>query len=153
MQPEGFLKEAFVDVDGTIAKTYGECKAGMDISYQGIWGYAPLIVSLANTKEVLYLVNRPGNAVSHSGSVEWIDRAVELVSQVAGSVTIGRNVILAGQAGIFPRAYTPSPVCGPARAALMTGRRDEGAYRAHAERARAGASRDALLARNIGHLS
>jgi hypothetical protein len=88
VQPAGFLKEAFVDVDGTIAQTYGECKAGMDISYKGIWGYAPLIVSLANTKEVLYLVNRPGNAVSHSGSVEWIDRAVELVGQVAGSVTI-----------------------------------------------------------------
>jgi Transposase DDE domain group 1 len=88
VQPAGFLKEAFVDVDGTMAQTYGECKAGMDISYKGIWGYAPLIVSLANTKEVLYLVNRPGNAVSHSGSVEWIDRAVELVGQVAGSVTI-----------------------------------------------------------------
>lgn len=88
VQPEGFLQEAFVDVDGTIAQTYGECKEGMDISYKGIWGYAPLIVSLANTKEVLYLVNRPGNAASHSGSVEWIDRAVKLVSQVAGSVTI-----------------------------------------------------------------
>src|SRR5664279_5261137 len=88
VQPEGFFKEAFIDVDGTIAQTYGECKEGMDISYKGIWGYAPLIVSLANTKEVLYLVNRPGNAASHSGSVEWIDRAVELVGQVAGSVTI-----------------------------------------------------------------
>jgi hypothetical protein len=88
VQPEGFLKEAFVDVDGTIAPTYGECKEGMDLSYKGIWGYAPLIVSLANTKEVLYLVNRPGNAVSHSGSVEWIDRAVEWVGQVAGRVTI-----------------------------------------------------------------
>jgi len=87
-QPKGFLKEAFLDVDGTIAGTHGECKQGMGLSYKGIWGYAPLIVSLANTKEVLYLVNRPGNAASQSGSVEWIDRAAELVGPVAGRVTI-----------------------------------------------------------------
>jgi len=67
----------YMDIDGTIAPTYGECKAGMDISYKGIWGYAPLIISLANTKEVLYVVNRPGNAPSHKDAAEWIDRAVE----------------------------------------------------------------------------
>jgi hypothetical protein len=88
VQPEGFLKEAFIDVDGTIAGTCGECKQGIGLSYKGIWGYGPLLVSLANTKEVLYLVNRPANAASHSGSVEWIDRAVALVMQVAGNVTI-----------------------------------------------------------------
>ena len=53
---------AYLDVDGTLAPTDGERKQGMDISYKGIWGYHPLIVSLWNTKEVLYLVNRPGNA-------------------------------------------------------------------------------------------
>ena len=88
VQPAGFLKEAFIDVDGTIAGTGGECKEGIGLSYKGIWGYAPLIVSLANTKEVLYLLNRPGQAASHRDSVEWIDRAVELVAPVAGTVTI-----------------------------------------------------------------
>jgi hypothetical protein len=87
-QPAGFLTEAYVDVDGTIAGTLGECKGGMDISYKGIWGYAPLIVSLANTSEVLYLVNRPGNAASHADSVPWIDRAIALVGPRAGSVTV-----------------------------------------------------------------
>jgi len=88
VQPEGFLKEAFLDVDGTIAGTDGECKEGIGLSYKGIWGYAPLIVSLANTKEVLYLINRPGQSASHSGSVEWIDRAADLVEPVAETVTI-----------------------------------------------------------------
>ena len=70
---------AYLDVDGTMAPTCGERKAGMDISHKGIWGYAPLIVSLANTREVLYVVNRPGNAPSHAGAAEWIDKAIELV--------------------------------------------------------------------------
>ena len=70
---------AYIDVDGTTAPTYGEKKGGMDISYKGVWGYAPLIVSLANTKEVLYVVNRPGNASSHQGAAPWIDAAIALV--------------------------------------------------------------------------
>ncbi len=43
-QPEGFLDEAFIDVDGSIAGTLGECKGGIGISYKGIWGYHPLVV-------------------------------------------------------------------------------------------------------------
>lgn len=87
-QPAGFLAEAFIDVDGTLASTYGECKGGMALSYKGDWGYHPLVVSLANTKEALYLVNRPGNVASHQDSVVWMDRAIELVRPHAGTITV-----------------------------------------------------------------
>jgi hypothetical protein len=77
-QQSEFLRRAIIDTDGTISPTEGEKKRGMGISYKGIWGYHPLLVSLANTKEPLYIVNRPGNAASHEDSAMWIDRAVEL---------------------------------------------------------------------------
>lgn len=49
-------------------QTLGECKSVIGLSYQGFWGYVPLVVNLANIKEALYLVNRSGNAVSHQDS-------------------------------------------------------------------------------------
>ncbi|NTV47833.1 MAG: hypothetical protein HGB11_15240 [Chlorobiales bacterium] len=73
--------EAIIDADGTHALTWGECKEGIGLSYDGDWGYHPLLISLANTAEPLYLVNRSGNCVSHDGAVSWIDRAIALVRQ------------------------------------------------------------------------
>jgi len=69
---------AVLDVDGTIVPTTGDCKEGMDYTYKGEWGYHPLLVSLANTGEPLYLVNRVGSRPSHDGSAAWIDQAVAL---------------------------------------------------------------------------
>ena len=70
----------YLDVDGTIAPTYGECKAGMDMSYKGIWGYSPLLVSVASTKEALYVVNRSGNTSSNADAAIWIDKATAQLS-------------------------------------------------------------------------
>jgi hypothetical protein len=39
----------------------------MKMSFKGAWGYAPLLVTLANAGEVFYLVNRPGNAPQPPG--------------------------------------------------------------------------------------
>ena len=77
-QPKEFFAEAVIDADGVIAATTGECKEGMGLSYKGTWGYHPLVVSLANTGEPLYLVNRSGNRPSHEGAAEYFDRALTL---------------------------------------------------------------------------
>jgi hypothetical protein len=77
--PQKERKEAILDVDGTHAPTWGECKEGVGLSYDGEWGYHPLLISLANTGEPLYLVNRSGNCVSHEGAIAWMDRAIALV--------------------------------------------------------------------------
>jgi hypothetical protein len=77
-QPEEFFERAIIDADGTLVTTLGECKQGMDISYKGDWGYHPLLVSLANTDEVLFVANRSGNRPSHEGAAGYYDQAVHL---------------------------------------------------------------------------
>jgi hypothetical protein len=79
-RPE-FFHEAIIDADGTVAETTGQCKDGMDMAYNGVWGYHPLVVSLANTQEPLYLVNRSGNRPSAEGAAERFDQAHALCRQ------------------------------------------------------------------------
>jgi len=72
-QPAAFFEQAIVDMDGFLVETTGQCKRGMDIAYDGTWGYHALVLSLANTGEVLRVVNRPGNRPSQEGAAEQID--------------------------------------------------------------------------------
>ena len=75
-QPDSFFEQAIIDMDGTLVETSGECKQGMNIAYDGTWGYHPLVLSLANTREVLSVVNRSGNRPSHEGAAEEVDRCL-----------------------------------------------------------------------------
>jgi Transposase DDE domain group 1 len=86
-QPDAFLDEAILDADGTIVPTDAECKQGVDISYDRRWGYHPLLISLANTAEPLFLLNRSGNRPSQERASEYLDKAVALCRR-AGFRTI-----------------------------------------------------------------
>ena len=77
-QPADFFGHAYIDADGTLAPTSGWCKRGVDIAYDGTWGYHPLVVSLANTAEPLFLVNRSGNRPSHEQADIYLDKAIAL---------------------------------------------------------------------------
>lgn len=77
-QPDEFFDEAFIDADGTMVETTGECKQGIDINHKGQWGYHPLIVSLANTQEPLYIHNRSGSRPSHEDAAMYLNFSVDL---------------------------------------------------------------------------
>jgi hypothetical protein len=80
-QPAECFQEAIIDADGTLAETTGQGKAGMDIAYTGVGGYHPLVVSLANTQEPLFLVNRSGHRPSSEGAAERYDQARALCGE------------------------------------------------------------------------
>ena len=92
LQGPAFTDEtARIDVDGSVIPTKGECKQGMGMSYKGIWGYLGLLVSLANTREPLFLRMLPGNASPLGVAVDYLDRAIDLVREAGFSKVLLRG--------------------------------------------------------------
>ena len=76
-QEDGFFDQATIEADGTMVETTGEKKQGIGINYKGQWGYHPLVITLAETKELLYLANRSGNRPSQDGAWFYFDLAID----------------------------------------------------------------------------
>jgi hypothetical protein len=90
-QPASFFDRATLGMDGTLVATNGSCKAGMDIAYDGTWGYHPLVVSLAEAGEVPRLLNRPGNRPSHDQASGQVDQAIWLCLRAGFRRTVLRG--------------------------------------------------------------
>ncbi len=71
--PDSEKKLGVVHADGTLSPTDAECMQGIGYSYKKLWGYHPLVLSLANTNQPLWIRNRPGNAHSAEGAAEAFD--------------------------------------------------------------------------------
>ena len=80
-QPPEFFDQAIIEADGTMVPTDAECKEGIDIDHAGVWGYHALLISLANTAEPLYLVNRSGNRPSHEQAPVYLNKAINMCRQ------------------------------------------------------------------------
>ncbi len=78
-QPDEFFEEATIEADGTVVGVDGKCTEGIGMTYKGIIGYQPLLISLAETEEPLFIVNRPGNVNSCLGATAWYDTSIQLV--------------------------------------------------------------------------
>ena len=66
----------------------------------GTWGYHPLLITLANTGEPLYIMNRSGNRPSHEGAAAYLDRAVALARRAGW-----KDVLLRGDTDFWQTAY------------------------------------------------
>lgn len=86
LQSKKFKKRAVLNIDSTMCPTTGECKEDIGMSREGEWGYDAQVVSLANSREPLFLENRSGGTYSGVRGTHWINRGIELCRGIFGDI-------------------------------------------------------------------
>jgi len=86
--PNSGKRVATVDMDSTIKPVYGECKQGADFSYTGKWSYHPLLLTLAETRELLRTLNRSGNTASADGAAAALKEVLPMIQRHFGKVYV-----------------------------------------------------------------
>lgn len=91
-------------MDGTLVPTSGECKQGMDISYKGVWGFHPLLVSLAwNLKAwlALSLPERSGRASERNRAQKRAVLRMEFKTFVNAFVRLPCQIVRTGRRIVY----------------------------------------------------
>jgi len=77
-----------VDLDSHIIPLCGSQREGAGFSYTKKWSYQPLLVTLANTGDILAVRNRPGNSPSAAGAEDLLRAHLPRVKQLFAKVVV-----------------------------------------------------------------
>jgi hypothetical protein len=79
-----------IDLDSTVAQTYGTKKQGTGFGYTKVVGYHPLVATRAATGEILGIRQRTGSAGSGRGMKQFISETVARIRRAGatGQVTV-----------------------------------------------------------------
>jgi hypothetical protein len=79
-----------IDLDSTVAQTYGSRKQGTGFAYTKVVGYHPLIATRASTGEILHIRQRTGSAGSGRGMKQFISETMARIRRAGatGQVTV-----------------------------------------------------------------
>lgn len=79
-----------IDLDSTVAETYGTKKQGTGFAYTKVVGYHPLIATRAATGEILHIRQRKGSAGSGRGMNRFVSETIARIRKAGatGQVTV-----------------------------------------------------------------
>ncbi|RKZ99536.1 MAG: IS1380 family transposase [Gammaproteobacteria bacterium] len=90
-----------IDLDSTVARTYGTKKQGTGFGYTKVVGYHPLIATRAATGEILHIRQRTGSAGSGRGMKQFISETMARIRRAGAT----GQVTLRADSGFFSMGF------------------------------------------------